>query len=78
VLLQTHLELLVANDLTRIEGFVRTAASEALVDQLVKEVVAPMLARMDAATRAKVGVVLRRWASDPDPALSSAGRRLAE
>jgi hypothetical protein len=76
VLLQTHVELLVANDLTRIEGFLRSAASPALVEQLVADVVAPMLARMDAATRARVAVVLARWAADPDPALRAAARRL--
>jgi DNA alkylation repair enzyme len=62
VLLQTHVDLLVANDLTRIEGFVRSS-STALVDQLVTDVIEPMLAKMDAAARAKVDVVLRRWVS---------------
>lgn len=76
VLLQSTVDLLVANDLTRIEGFLRSAASVALVDQLLTDVLVPMLARFDDETRARVAAVVDRWAADPDPALRSAARRL--
>jgi hypothetical protein len=76
VLLQTHLELLVANDLTRLEGFVRSAGAKVLADQLVTDVIAPMVTRMDGAGRAKVRVVLARWEADSHPQVSAAGRSL--
>ena len=76
ILLQSHVDILVANDLTRIEGFVRSAASTALVDELVADVVAPMLAGMDSSTGARVQVVLARWATDPNVTLSAVGHRL--
>jgi hypothetical protein len=76
VLLQTHLELLVVNDLTRFEGFLRTAGSSALVEQLLTDVLVPMGERMDAASRGKALVVFERWAGESDPALVRAGSRL--
>jgi hypothetical protein len=76
VLLQSHVDILVANDLTRIEGFVRSARADALVDQLVADVVAPMLAAMDGSTLARANTVLARWATDPYATLSAVGRRL--
>ena len=76
ILLQTHVDLLVANDLTRIEGFIRSAGSDALVDQLVADVVRPMLTQMDASTLARVQTVLERWATEPSATLSAVGRRL--
>jgi hypothetical protein len=76
ILLQTSVDLLVANDLTRIEGFIRLAASRVLVDQLVTDVVGPMLARMDAPTLIRVQTVLGRWATDSDGTLGSVARRL--
>ncbi len=76
ILLQTHVHMLVANDLTRIEGFIRAAGSDVLVDELVADVLRPMLERMDAATLARVQTVLGRWASDPSVTLGSVGRRL--
>jgi hypothetical protein len=78
ILLQSHADSLVANDLTRIEGFIRSAGSPALVDQLASDVIAPMFARMDAATAARVRPVLTRWAEDPDVALRNVARRLNE
>lgn len=77
VLLQTHVELLGAGDLTRIEGFIRTAASTALVDNLVTDVLRPMLARMDAPSLARAQTVLRRWVTDADSELARAASLLA-
>jgi DNA alkylation repair enzyme len=76
ILLQSHVEILVANDLTRIEGFIRTAGSDALVDQLVADVARPLLAAMDGPTRARAHVVLARWIADPNVTLSGVGRVL--
>jgi hypothetical protein len=78
ILLQSHVEILVPNDLTRIEGFIRSAGSDTLVDQLVADVVAPMLAALDAPTRARVHAVLSRWATDPNMTLSAVGLELSE
>ena len=78
VLLQTHVDMLVANDLTRIEGFIRSAGSDALVDELIAVVLRPMFDRMDAATLGRVQVVLRRWASDGDATLRSVALHLQD
>jgi DNA alkylation repair enzyme len=75
ILLQSHVGVLVANDLTRIEGFVRSAASAALVEQLAVDILVPMLDGMDDATLARVRVVLTRWTTDPDSAIRSAAQR---
>ncbi|MDQ1551800.1 MAG: hypothetical protein QOD50_1222 [Actinomycetota bacterium] len=76
ILLQTHVDILVANDLTRIEGFIRSAGSSELVHQLTRDVIDPMYARMDAATAARIRPVLGRWEEDPDVALGSVARHL--
>ena len=72
VLLQSYVGILVANDLTRIEGFIRSAGSAALVGQLVADVVVPMVDGMDDMTVARLNPVFARWASDPDPLIRSA------
>jgi hypothetical protein len=74
ILLQSHVALLRNSDLTRIEGFVRSARLPALADPLATDVIRPMLGRLDAQGRAKADVVLDRWLLDPDPWL----RRAAE
>ncbi|HEY1531263.1 MAG TPA: DNA alkylation repair protein [Galbitalea sp.] len=76
VLLQSRVESLVANDLTRIEGFVRSAGSPLLINQLTDDVLLPMFERMDARTRERVHPVLLRWASDDDSALAAVSRRI--
>lgn len=69
VLLQSHLRLLDNSDLTRIEGFARTAHSTALVDPLAIDVVGPLLERLDPPARGRADVVLDRWAHEHDPLL---------
>ena len=59
ILLQSHVDILVANDLTRLEGFVRSASSGALVDRLVADVLTPMVAAMDAAALRQSSTSLR-------------------
>jgi hypothetical protein len=78
ILLQSHVDALVANDLTRIEGFLRTAASPALVEQLTVDVLLPMFDRMDAATLARVRPVMARWTIDSDATISATGIRVSQ
>jgi DNA alkylation repair enzyme len=78
VLLQLHVDLLVPNDLTRIEGFIRSAGSAALVEQLTADVLVPLLAALDAATLARVHGVIARWATDPHDGLNSVAGQLRE
>jgi 3-methyladenine DNA glycosylase AlkD len=66
VLLQSHEEMLRHSDLTRLEGFVRDARTSELVDPLARDVIAPMLQRLDAASRSRADVVLDRWANEPN------------
>ncbi len=78
ILLQGHVQLLVTNDLTRIEGFIRTAGSAELVEQLVTEILEPMTEQLDAAGRSKALVVFARWSREQDAVIRSAGERLVE
>ena len=66
VLLQSNVRMLDNSDLTRIEGFVRSARLRELVDPLALDVVRPLLERLDAPGRARAQAVLERWAGDGD------------
>lgn len=66
VLLQSNLRLLDNSDLTRLEGFVRSARLRALVDPLAVDVVGPMVERLDTQLRVRADAVLDRWAEDDD------------
>ncbi len=56
VLLQTRVRTLLHSDLTRLEGFLRSAATGELADPLLADVVAPMLAGLgDRGTAASRG-----------------------
>lgn len=72
VLLQTKVGLLINTDLTRIEGFIRDAGTRELVDPLAKDVVRPLLARLEGLAKDRAERVLDRWATDPDPELRRA------
>ncbi|WP_159826031.1 DNA alkylation repair protein [Arthrobacter sp. 9AX] len=72
VLLQTKVALLRHTDLTRIEGFLRSAGTRELADPLLADVVAPLLARLGGRDRQRASVVLARWRTDPDGILRSA------
>lgn len=72
VLLQSKVGLLVNTDLTRIEGFIRDAGTPELVDPLAKDVVSPLLQRLQGQARHKADRVMDRWATDPDPELRRA------
>jgi len=66
VLLQSKLEILRNSDLTRLEGFVRTARLRALLDPLAVDVVGPMMDSMDASSGAYLATALDRWSADDD------------
>lgn len=66
VLLQSNVRLLTNSDLTRIEGFVRSARLGALVDPLAIDVVGPLIAGLDAVGRVRADSVLDRWVRDPE------------
>jgi hypothetical protein len=78
VLLQTKAALLRHSDLTRIEGFIRSAGTRELVDPLLADVVAPFLARLNGRDRQRAAVVLARWRTDPDPQLRHAAAFLEQ
>ncbi|TFC99494.1 DNA alkylation repair protein [Cryobacterium sinapicolor] len=72
VLLQSHVRVLGNTDLTRIEGFLRTAGLRELADPLAVDVVLPLTKRLDGPGRARAEAVLDRWAGDGDPWLRRA------
>jgi hypothetical protein len=74
VLLQSHVALLGAFDLTRIEGFLRGAQVRALVDPLSVDVLAPLLGRLDGLDRRRAESVLERWSKDGNPWLRRAAQ----
>jgi hypothetical protein len=78
VLLQTNLRILNNSDLTRIEGFVRSARLSALVDPLAVDVLAPLIAGLDPHHRARADIVLERWEQDEDPWIQDCLRQVRE
>jgi hypothetical protein len=66
VLLQSAVEVLRHSDLTRIEGFLRSAQVPELVDPLAVDVVGRLLLRLTAQDAVRARVVLDRWASADD------------
>jgi hypothetical protein len=74
VLLQSNARTLIVTDLTRLEGFVRSAGIAALVDPLVGDVIRPLVDGLDGRDRTKADGVLARWKADGDPWLSRAAR----
>ena len=74
VLLQSNVAMLDNSDLTRIEGFLRDAALDALADPLTEDVIRPMLDRLSGVAEQRALTVVARWALDENPWL----RRTAE
>jgi hypothetical protein len=66
VLLQSKVRLLDNADLTRIEGFLRTAQRRELADPLAVDVVGPLVSGLDLLGRVRADSVLDRWAREPD------------
>ncbi|NJC23756.1 hypothetical protein BJ994_002832 [Arthrobacter pigmenti] len=72
VLLQSKVRLLRNSDLTRIEGFLRSAVVEALIDPLAADVIEPLIAQLAGHDRAKADVVVDRWSKDAEPLIRRA------
>lgn len=66
VLLQSRVALLRHSDLTRLEGFIRSAQTGELVDPLIVDVVVPLLQGLGEGDRQRADVVIARWHHDPD------------
>ncbi|RAX45926.1 DNA alkylation repair protein [Arthrobacter sp. AQ5-06] len=77
VLLQSRAALLRHSDLTRLEGFIRSADTDELVDPLIADVVVPLLQGLGESDRPRADVVISRWHQDPDDALRHAARLIA-
>ena len=78
VLLQSRVRLLRHSDLTRLEGFLRSAQAADLTAPLLADVLAPMLAGLGEREQQRASVVLARWREDPDPQLQAAAAALEE
>ncbi|WP_235498970.1 DNA alkylation repair protein [Arthrobacter sp. Leaf234] len=72
VLLQSASGLLRHSDLTRIEGFIRSAALRDLVDALAVDVVGSLLQRLAGQDAARASAVVARWAGTDEPLLRRA------
>lgn len=66
VLLQSRVRILDNGDLTRIEGFLRSARLRELGDPLAIDVVGPLVSGLDLLARVRADSVLDRWAREPD------------
>ena len=78
VLLQSRVALLRHSDLTRIEGFIRSAHTAELVDPLVADVVVPLLRALSGRDRRRADVVVARWRQDRDASLRRAASLTTE
>ncbi|WP_159802802.1 DNA alkylation repair protein [Arthrobacter zhaoguopingii] len=63
VILQSNLKLLHVSDLTRVEGFLRSAAVRDLADPLAVDVVGALLLRLGGQDALRARAVLERWAA---------------
>jgi hypothetical protein len=72
VLLQSRVGLLTNTDLTRLEGFLRSAELKVLVDALATDVVRPLISGLDERSSQRALQVLGRWASDENSGLRTA------
>ncbi|MFE7843589.1 DNA alkylation repair protein [Microbacterium sp. NPDC057407] len=76
VLLQRMVESLTANDLTRIEGFLRDARITALIEPLSRDVVRPLLDRLTGVEAERAGRIVARWAQADAESLRAAAALL--
>ncbi|UKA69396.1 DNA alkylation repair protein [Arthrobacter sp. FW306-06-A] len=76
VLLQSRVRLLRHSDLTRLEGFLRSAQAADLIQPLLGDVLVPLLSGLGERERQRANAVLARWRDDPDPQLQAAAAAL--
>lgn len=74
VLLQAKVPVLRHTDLTRIEGFLRSALTAELTQPLIADVLEPLLGGLEGQDRRRAAAVLERWQADPDHQLRAAAR----
>lgn len=74
VLLQSRVGFLRHTDLTRIEGFLRSAQASELTGLLLSDVLVPLIGTLGGQGRKQAFVVLERWRNDPDQQLRAAAR----
>lgn len=74
VLLQSSAGLLRHTDLTRIEGFLRSAQTPELTEPLMADVLVPLIGALRGQDRKRAAAVLERWRTDPDHQLRAAAR----
>jgi hypothetical protein len=72
VLLQSAVRLLRHSDLTRIEGFLRSASVPELADPLAVDVVGALVLRLQGQEAVRARAVLERWAAADDAVLRRA------
>lgn len=78
VLLQSRIRSLDNSDLTRLEGFVRTAGSAALVDPLAADVIRPLIEALDEPRRSRADAAIARWAREPNEWLRRAAAAVSD
>ncbi len=78
VLLQSRVAMLRHTDLTRLEGFIRSAHTGELMEPLVSDVVVPLLKVLAGPDRQRADVVIARWSQDPDGWIRRAASLTAE
>jgi hypothetical protein len=66
ILLQTHLGMLVASDLTRLEGFLRSSAVPEVADALAGDVIRPLVNSLGGRERSRADSVVARWSEGDD------------
>ena len=72
ILLQTRLEVLVASDLTRLEGFVRASVPVEIADALAHDVIRPLVRSLGPRDRTRADAVVARWSRSEYPVLRRA------
>jgi hypothetical protein len=72
ILLQSHLVVLVASDLTRLEGFLRSSILPELADTLARDVIRPLVNALENRERSRADSVVARWGQDDDDILRRA------
>ncbi|MBF4633180.1 DNA alkylation repair protein [Agreia pratensis] len=74
ILLQTHVDMLVVTDLTRLEGFLRSSAVDELALVLARDVIRPLVDSFDGRDRVRADAVVARWTQSEDPRVRGAAR----
>lgn len=76
VLLQSQIDTLTGNDLTRIEGFLRDAGIPELIEPLTLDVVRPLLNRLTGPEADRARRIVNRWSTSDAEGLHAAAAML--